>query len=87
MLEGITPSTSSAPLPPEAPTPEKRETWRTVLTIIFLFIMPLVGLILTWVLAPWRRRVKIIVTAIFAIPLIGILLTIILVAIRALVSA
>jgi len=78
MLEENTPHSSSAPPSPEDPAPKKEETLNAVITIIFLFIMPLVGLILTWAIAPWSRKVKSIITAFFlVIPLIGILLMII----------
>ena len=46
------------------PSPQKKSDWRTVLTVIFLvlpFFLP-IGLILVWFLAPWRRKIKLIIT-------------------------
>ena len=53
------PSTVQAP---------KNENWKTILTIVFLIVFWPIGLILTWFLAPWKRKVKIIITvALFAV--------------------
>lgn len=54
----------------------KKENRKKVLTIIFLLFFWPVGLILTWFLSPWSRKVKIIITVsiVFLLPafLIGI---------------
>ena len=43
---------------------QKKEEWKNILTIIFLALFPLVGLILMWLLASWSKKTKIIITAI-----------------------
>jgi len=59
------PSTVQAP---------KNENWKTILTIVFLIVLWPIGLILTWFLAPWKRKVKIIITvALFAALLISLI--------------
>jgi type II secretory pathway pseudopilin PulG len=77
-------STPSSTLPPPPPAlPRKEEEWKNILTIIFLVLIPLVGIILMWVLATWSKKTKIIVTAILAVPIaiavVGILASIVLV--------
>ena len=48
----------------------KKENRKKVLTIIFLLFFWPVGLILTWFLSPWSRKVKIIITVsiVFLLP-------------------
>jgi len=47
--------------------PEKKGIWKTVLTIIFLVLFWPLGLILTWFLAPWTRKTKIIITLVMLV--------------------
>jgi len=53
---------SAAPAPPVPPSSSKEWTWKETLTVIFLVLSPLIGLILMWVLANWSRKAKIIIT-------------------------
>ena len=65
MSEENTPSTTQIP---------KNENWKTILTIVFLVVLWPIGLILTWFLAPWKRKVKIIITvALFAVLFISLM--------------
>ena len=69
---------------PSLPSPEQKEAeWKNILSIVFLVLFPLVGLILMWLLTSWSRKTKVIITAalgiIAIIPIIGILASIILV--------
>lgn len=62
---------------------EKKGVWRSVVTILALIVMPLVGIILTWILTSWSKTAKIIITIVFSIfqviAIIGILAAITLV--------
>lgn len=56
--------------------PEKKEEeWKNVLSIVFLVAFPILGLILTWLLATWTKKTKSIITVVF----IGIFVLIILI--------
>lgn len=65
MSEETTPITS----PDKKSSPKKKKNWKTIITIIFLALPGFwpIGLILTWVLAPWRRKIKLIITVIIAV--------------------
>jgi|GEM_PF-2523183 len=65
MPEENTSIPSPVPPLPQAPAPQKGKTWKTVLTIVFLVLFWPIGLILIWTIAPWRRKIKIIVTLAF----------------------
>ncbi len=63
---------------------EKKESeWRNILTIVFLVLSPLIGLILMWWLSDWGRKTKRIVTLALGIPvaiaILGVIFSIILV--------
>ncbi|MFH1181239.1 MAG: hypothetical protein V1705_02425 [bacterium] len=50
---------------------EKKESeWENILTIIFLALIPLAGLILMWFLADWSRKTKKIITLVLGIPVV-----------------
>jgi len=49
------------------PTALQKRNWKSVLTVILLIVFWPLGLMLTWLLAPWRRKTKIIITVIFAV--------------------
>ena len=75
------PEENTSTIPPVPPSP-KKQTWKTVLTIVFLILFWPVGIILTWTLAPWRKKAKIIVTIVFVviailIPIIFMLLAVV----------
>lgn len=47
--------------------PNKDESWRSILTILALILMPVIGIILTWLISGWSKKVKITITVIFGI--------------------
>jgi antibiotic biosynthesis monooxygenase (ABM) superfamily enzyme len=60
--------------------PKKEKNWKSILTIISLVIFWPIGLILVWFLAPWRRKIKIIVTLIIIVlPIVSLILIVIIV--------
>ena len=50
--------------------------WQTPLTIVLLFLVPLLGVILMWVLTGWSKMVKWIITIIFIILLLATIIVI-----------
>jgi hypothetical protein len=52
----------------QPPVEKKESEWKNILTIIFLVLSPIVGLILMWLLAEWGRKTKRIVTLALGIP-------------------
>ena len=67
-----TPQASTPAPAPQLPA-KTGWTWREILTLIFLILSPLIGVILMWTLARWSKKTKIIITliaaALIALPL------------------
>ena len=63
----LTNSTSQMPPPP------KKWTAKEIITVIFLVLIPIVGLILMWAIANWSKKVKIIITVILLVVTITII--------------
>lgn len=54
-------------MPEEVPAqPQKTgEETKTIITVLLLILMPIVGIIVMWFIAPWSKKAKWIVTAVF----------------------
>ena len=63
-MEQQYPPTPPTPSPPAPPPVSKKWTAKETLTVIFLVLIPIVGLILMWVIANWSTKVKIIITVV-----------------------
>ena len=61
---------STSPMPPSSSPKDKEGEWKNILTIIFLVVAPIIGLILVWALATWSKRTKTIVTIVVSIPIV-----------------
>lgn len=44
---------------------QQTESWRSIVTILFLFFSPIIGIILTWAISNWTKKVKILVTVLY----------------------
>lgn len=60
------------PPTPPIPPPSKEWTWKETLSVVFLVLLPIVGLILMWAIANWSKKVKIIITLVLLLPIIAI---------------
>lgn len=69
-----TPSVSPTPpsAPPVPPAPSKEWTGKETLTVVFLVLLPIIGLILTWTIANWSKKAKVIITVVLLLPMIAI---------------
>jgi len=65
------PATSSTP-PPAPPAPSKEWTGKETVSVIFLVLLPIVGVILMWAIANWSKKAKIIITVALLLPIIAI---------------
>ena len=54
----------------------KGKNSKNIITIIFLILMPIVGLILTWLITTWSKKTKIIITIVIALILVVIVILI-----------
>src|SRR3989338_10562909 len=68
-------------IPPVPPAPSKKWGGKETLSVVFLILLPIIGLILMWIIANWSKKVKIILTVLLPLPIIviGILSSIVLV--------
>ena len=51
----------SIKMPQDLPS-QKEEQWKNIISIIFLIVLPFIGLILMWLLASWSKKTKAIIT-------------------------
>jgi len=61
---------------PNLPIPgqeKKKNEWKNIIAIVFLVLLPIVGLILMWLLATWSKKTKIIVTVVLLIGWLSIM--------------
>lgn len=56
---------------PIPPSPSKGWTGKETLTVIFLILLPIVGLILLWTIANWSKKAKAIITVVLLLPIIA----------------
>jgi len=65
------PAAPSAP-PPAPPAPSKEWGGKETVSVVFLVLLPIVGLILMWAIANWSKKAKIILTLALLLPIIAI---------------
>lgn len=69
------PNQQNPPMPPtpSMPSPASKEwTGKETVSVVFLVLLPIVGLILMWTIANWSKKVKIIITVALLLPIIAI---------------
>lgn len=72
------------PMPPSPPAASKTWGGKETVSLVFLVLFPLVGLILMWAIANWSQKVKIIISIVLFLPfiaMIGIFASVVLVSI------
>lgn len=52
------------PSPSFGTGPAKGALLRNVVTILLIVVVPLIGTVAIWTIAPWNRRAKILITAV-----------------------
>ena len=62
---------------PQNLPPQKEEQWKDIISIIFLIVLPFIGLILMWLLASWSKKTKVVITLVITIIPIIMIVTII----------
>ena len=69
-MDEIPNQTPPSYMPPSAPSKDKEAAWKNILTIIFLVVAPIIGIILTWL---WQNILPIIFLVVIPL-LIGLIL-------------